>query len=178
MQKMSKSLGNYIGIQEPPDDMFGKLMSISDTLMWRYFDLLSFRSSQDVASLKDSVGDGLNPLDAKFDLAEEIFTRVHGAGAGPAARQRFVTRFSHGAIPENLPEVVVFASSHEMKVAAVLKEAQLASSTSAAYRLIDQGAVRVEGIRVEVRDKKLKTGASYVLQVGRRAFARVTLSEG
>ena len=176
--KMSKSLGNYIGIQEPPDDMFGKLMSISDTLMWRYFDLLSFRSSQDVAALKDSVGDGLNPRDAKFELAEEIVTRFHGAGAGPAARQRFVTRFSHGAIPENLPEVVVFASSHEMKVAAVLKEAQLASSTSAAYRLIDQGAVRVEGIRVEDRDKKLKTGASYVLQVGRRAFARVTLSEG
>jgi tyrosyl-tRNA synthetase len=158
--------------------MFGKLMSISDTLMWRYFDLLSFRPSRDISALRDSVSAGVNPRDVKFELAEEVVSRFHGAGAGVAARHRFVARFSHKEFPEVIPEVAVFAPSGEMKVAAVLKEAQLAASTSAAYRLIEQGAVRIDGQRVEERDKKLKAGASFVLQVGKRAFARVRLSTG
>ena len=174
--KMSKSLGNYVGIQDAPDEMFGKLMSISDSLMWRYFDLLSFRPSRDVAVLKESVAGGVNPRDVKFELAEEIVARFHGAGTGVAARQRFVARFSQKELPEFIPEVVVLAPSGEIKLAAVLKEAQLVASTSAAYRLIDQGAVRVDGQRVVDRDTKLRACATFVVQVGKRGIARVRLT--
>ncbi len=174
--KMSKSLGNYVGIQDPPDEMFGKLMSISDSLMWRYFDLLSFRPSREVAALKASVSDGVNPRDVKFELAEEIVARFHGVGAGVAARQRFSARFSQKELPEVIPEVVVPAPAGEIKLVAVLKEAQLAASASAAYRLIDQGAVRVDGHRVEDRDTKLPASTTFVLQVGKRGIARVRIT--
>ncbi len=174
--KMSKSLGNYVGIQDPPDEMFGKLMSISDSLMWRYFDLLSFRPSRDIAALKESVSGGVNPRDVKFELAEEIVARFHGAGEGVAARQRFVARFSQKELPESMPDVIVPAPPGGIKLAALLKEAHLAVSTSAAYRLIDQGAVRIDGHRVEDRDLRFHATATFVLQVGKRGIARVTLT--
>lgn len=174
--KMSKSLGNYVSIQDSPDEMFGKLMSISDTLMWRYFDLLSFRPVRDIAALKDSVRDGVNPRDVKFELAEEIVSRFHGAGAGVAARERFVARFCHGQVPQDLHEICICAPSGQIKIASVMKEAQLASSASAAYRLIDQGAVRVDGQRVEDRHRMLSAGGSFMLQVGKRAIARVKIT--
>lgn len=174
--KMSKSLGNCIAIQDSPDDMFGKLMSISDMLMWRYFELLSFRPARDIAALRDSVRDGVNPRDIKFELAEEIVSRFHGAGEGIAARERFVTRFCQRELPQDLPEICICAPAGLIKIAAVMKEAQLAPSTSAAYRLIDQGAVRVDGQRVEDRDRTLGAGESFMLQVGKRAIARVRIT--
>lgn len=174
--KMSKSLGNSIAIQDSPDDMFGKLMSISDTLMWRYFELLSFRPTRDIAALRDSVQYGVNPRDIKFELAGEIVSRFHGAGEGIAARERFVARFCQREIPQDLPEIRICAPAGLIKIAAVMKEAQLAPSTSAAYRLIDQGAVRVDGQRVEDRDRTLDAGESFMLQVGKRAIARVTIT--
>jgi len=174
--KMSKSLGNCIAIQDSPDDMFGKLMSISDMLMWRYFELLSFRPARDIAALRDSVRDGVNPRDIKFELAEEIVSRFHGAGEGIAARERFVTRFCQRELPQDLPEICICAPAGLIKIAAVMKEAQLAPSTSAAYRLIDQGAVRVDGQRVEDRDRTLGAGESFMLRVGKRAIARVRIT--
>jgi len=176
--KMSKSLGNFVAIQDSPDEMFGKLMSISDTLMWRYFDLLSFRPVRDIAALKNSVREGVNPRDVKFELAEEMVSRFHGFGAGIAARERFVARFCQRELPQDAPEISICAPSGQIKIAAVIKEAQLASSASAAYRLIDQGAVRVDGQRVEDRDRMLNTGASFMLQVGKRAIARVKIIAG
>ena len=174
--KMSKSLGNCIAIQDSPDDMFGKLMSLSDLLMWRYFELLSFRPARDIAALRDSVRDGVNPRDIKFELAEEIVSRFHGAGEGIAARERFVARFCQRELPQDLPEICIRAPAGLIKIAAVMKEAQLAPSTSAAYRLIDQGAVRVDGQRVEDRDRTLGAGESFMLQVGKRAIARVRIT--
>jgi tyrosyl-tRNA synthetase len=175
VNKMSKSLGNYIGISEAPDDMFGKLMSISDTLMWRYFDLLSFRPADEIDALREAVTRGLNPRDAKFELGEEIVSRFHGAGEGVAARRRFIARFSEGALPQDVPSVRVVASAGEVKVAYVLKEAQLAESTSAAYRLIEQGAVRIDGERLSDRDAKLRVGDRVLVQAGKRKFAAVTV---
>jgi tyrosyl-tRNA synthetase len=175
VQKMSKSLGNYIAIDEPAEDMFGKLMSISDTLMWRYFELLSAKSLGEIARLRQAVDGGANPRDAKFELAVEIVDRYHGAGQGAAERDRFIARFREGALPERIPEVAVAAAGAEMKLANVLKEAGLAASTSAAYRLIEQGAVRVDQQRAEARDAALKTGATYLIQAGKRGIARVTI---
>jgi tyrosyl-tRNA synthetase len=175
VNKMSKSLGNYIGINEAPDDMFGKLMSISDTLMWRYFELLSFRPAKDIDALREAVAQGLNPRDAKFELGEEIVSRFHGVGEGVSARMRFVARFSEGALPHDLRSVSVVAASGEVKVAYVLKEAQLAASASAAYRLIEQGAVRIDGERLSDRDAKLRVGDRVIVQAGKRKFAAITV---
>ena len=176
VQKMSKSLDNTIGIHEPATEMFGKLMSISDGLMWRYFELLSARSLQDIAKLRAATDAGGNPRDAKFELAAEIVDRFHGKGAGQAERERFIARFREGALPENIPETAMScAGAGAAKLANVLKEAGLAASASAAYRLIDQGAVRVDGERVGSRDATLPAGATYLLQAGKRGIARVTL---
>ena len=175
VNKMSKSLGNYVGITDPAGEMFGKLMSISDALMWRYFDLLSFRPTAEIESLRRAVDDGRNPRDVKFELAMEIVDRFHGAGAGEAEKAGFIARFREGAMPEQMPEVTLAAPTEGLKVANALKEAQVAASTSAAYRLIDQGAVRVDGERITDRDALLVPGATYVLQAGKRAFARVTI---
>lgn len=176
VQKMSKSLGNYIGVSEPANDMFGKLMSISDTLMWRYFELLSFRPIEEIARLKQEVADGRNPRDVKFELGVELVDRFHGVGAGELARLAFIERFQKGQLPEDLEEVRLAAQEDGMlPIAALLKEAGLVASTSEAYRMIQQGGVRLEGERVEDRALKLARGQSVVVQVGKRRVARVEI---
>jgi len=175
VRKMSKSLGNHIGIIDAPGAMFGKLMSISDDLMWRYFALLSFRAGADIARLRQAVADGLNPRDAKFELAAEIVARFHSKADAAAAKSEFIAQFSHGGVPDNLPAVALPAG---LRIAALLKEANLAASTSEAMRLIKQGAVRVDGERIADRELVLAAGAGYVVQVGKRKFARVTLGAG
>ena len=175
VQKMSKSLGNYIGIQEPPDEMFGKVMSISDDLMWRYFELLSFRSNEDIERLRQQVADGANPRDAKFALAEELVDRFHGAGAGARAREEFVARFQKGALPDDMPEVELSAAEGALPIARVLKDAGLTPSTSEALRMIKQGAVRIDGERVDNPELQIAAGETHVVQVGKRRFARVSV---
>jgi tyrosyl-tRNA synthetase len=172
---MSKSLDNYIGIHEPAADMFGKLMSISDELMWRYFELLSRRTSADIRKLRKSVEEGRNPRDVKFELAVEIVDTYHRRGAGEAEREKFIARFRDGALPESIPEKILVSAGASMKLANALKESGLAASATAAYRLIDQGAVRVDGERVGSRDAVLDAGSTYLLQAGKRGIARVTL---
>lgn len=175
VNKMSKSLGNYIGITEPGEQMFGKLMSISDDLMWRYFDLLSFRSTADIERLKQACAAGSNPRDAKFELGVEIVDRFHGAGAGNRARDAFVARFQQGALPEELAEVTLQAEPAGMSLAHVLKGAALVPSTSEAMRQLKQGAVRIDGERVDDAARVITAGSTHVIQVGKRRLARVTL---
>ena len=176
VNKMSKSLGNYIGITEAPDEMFGKLMSISDDLMWRYFDLLSFRPNAEIERLKQEVATGRNPRDVKFELGVEIVDRFHGAGHGARARDEFVARFSQGALPEDLAEVTLTAESGALGIAHVLKGAGLVPSTSEAFRQLKQGAVKVDGARVEDGALSFAAGSTHVFQVGKRRLARVTIS--
>jgi tyrosyl-tRNA synthetase len=176
VQKMSKSLGNYIGIDEPANEMFGKIMSVSDDLMWRYFELLSFRTLDEINGFKQQIEQGENPRDIKFLLAEEIITRFHDAKAAEAAQADFINRFSNNAIPDDMPEVDIKVSSEGMAIANVLKEAGLVNSTSDAHRMIKQGAVKIDGERVEDSKQSLKLGFSAVLQVGKRKFARVSLN--
>jgi tyrosyl-tRNA synthetase len=173
VNKMSKSLGNYIGIAEPAEDMFGKLMSISDTLMWRYFDLLSFRSTAEIAALREAVAAGRNPRDVKFELGVEIVSRFHGAGAGEAARDAFIARFSKGALPEEIPELQLPVAAAGAKLAWVMKEAGLAPSTTEAMRLLKQGAVRVDGERVTAPETLFFPGETRLLQVGKRGIAKI-----
>jgi tyrosyl-tRNA synthetase len=173
---MSKSLGNYIGITDAPDDMFGKVMSVSDDLMWRYFELLSFRSAQDVAALRRQVDEGGNPRDVKFLLAEELIGRFHDQAAATAARENFIARFQRGAMPEDMPEATLPAPGGQLRVANLLKDAGLVSSTSEALRMIKQGAVKIDGERLEDTSLECKAGETHVYQVGKRRFARVTLS--
>jgi tyrosyl-tRNA synthetase len=175
VNKMSKSLGNYIGIAEPADQMFGKLMSISDDLMWRYFDLLSFRTNAEIERLKQECGAGRNPRDVKFELGVEIVDRFHGAGAGTRARDEFVARFQQGVLPEDVAEITLAAGTAGLGLAHVLKGAQLVPSTSEAMRQIKQGAVRVDGERVEDAALVFAAGSTHVFQVGKRRLARVTL---
>ena len=176
VQKMSKSLGNYVGITEPPGEMFGKLMSISDDLMWRYFEVLSFRSLDDIANLRKRVEDGMNPRDVKFELAMEIVARFHDDGAAEAAKQEFISRFREGAMPEDMPELSLEARDGALGIAHLLKDAGLVSSTSEAFRMIKQGAVRIDGERVEDRSLAIDAGSTNVYQVGRRRFARVSIT--
>ncbi len=175
VQKMSKSLNNYIGINEPPEEMFGKLMSISDRLMWRYFELLSFRPLADIERLRQSVAEGANPRDIKFQLGQEIVARFHDAAAAEAAQAVFIARFQKGALPEDMPEVTLQGEGGELGVASVMKGAGLVGSTSEAFRMIKQGAVRLDSERIEDRAMALKSGNTYVIQVGKRRFARVTI---
>jgi len=172
VQKMSKSLGNYIGITDPPDDMFGKIMSISDDLMWRYFELLSFRSLEDMAALRRQVEDGGNPRDAKFELGVELVGRFHSLQHAKQARQNFIDRFQKGALPDDMPECVL-RSDDAVPIANALKEAGLVSSTSEGIRMIKQGAVRLDGERLEDRALTLAKGSDVVCQVGKRKFARI-----
>ncbi len=176
VQKMSKSLGNYIGIAEPPGDMFGKLMSISDELMWRYFELLSFRPLSEIEALKTQMREGRNPRDIKFELGRELVARFHDAADAEAAQQQFIDRFQKGALPEEIPEVRISAAGEGMALPNVLKQAGLTASTSEALRMIRQGAVRVDGERVEDAGLALPAGASAICQVGKRRFARVFLT--
>jgi tyrosyl-tRNA synthetase len=175
--KMSKSLGNYIGITEPPETMFGKIMSISDTLMWRYFELLSFRSVSEIAALRAAVDGGRNPRDVKFELGRELVARFHDAAAAETAQQAFVARFQKGETPEDLPLVEVVVNGETAKLANVLREAQLSSSASAAYRDIEAGAVRVDGLKVVDQAAQLPAGGIFVLQVGKRRMCRVRLRQ-
>ena len=176
VQKMSKSLGNYVGITEPPGEMFGKLMSISDDLMWRYLELLSFRSLDDIERLRKRVAEGMNPRDAKFELAGEIVARFHDAAAADAAKQEFIARFREGAMPEEMPELTLASEGGTLGIAHLLKGAGLVSSTSEAFRMIKQGAVRIDGERVDDRSLTIDAGSTNVYQVGRRRFARVSLN--
>ncbi len=171
VEKMSKSKGNYIGISEPANDMFAKLLSISDTLMWKYFQLLSFRSEAEIAALKAEVEGGRNPKDAKVLLAKEITARFHSPAAADAAEQDFINR-SRGGIPDEMPEVTLGGAP--LGIGSVLKQANLVPSTSEAMRMVEQGGVRVDGSVVSDKGLKLDAG-TYVLQVGKRKFARVTL---
>jgi tyrosyl-tRNA synthetase len=175
VQKMSKSLGNYVGITDAPGDMFGKLMSISDDLMWRYFELLSFRPLDDIAGLKKRVEDGMNPRDAKFELALEIVERFHGGTAAELAKSEFVARFQQGAMPEDMPELTLTSDDGSLGLAHLLKGAGLVASTSEAFRMIQQGAVRIDGVRVEDRSLQIDAGTTGVYQVGKRKFSRVSL---
>ena len=170
-EKMSKSLGNYIGIAEPAQEIFGKLMSISDDLMWRYIELLSFESAEKIKGWKKQVEAGGNPKDVKVAFAKEIVARFHSSAAAMQAEADFESRFRHGEIPEDIPEATV----KETQILKVLKESGLVPSANEAARMIEQGGVRVDGERVTDRDLKLGSGKTYVIQVGKRKFARVTV---
>ena len=175
--KMSKSLGNYIGVDEAPDDIFGKVMSISDDLMWRYYELLSSRSNSELASLRRQVDEGGNPRDVKFLLAEELVDRFQGAGAGRLARDAFASRFGRGELPADIPHVDVTAARDGVQVATMLRAAGLAGSTSEAMRLIAQGAVRLDGQKVMDRSLVLMPNTACLVQVGKRRIARVSVVE-
>ncbi len=176
VQKMSKSYGNYIGITEPPNEMFGKIMSTSDTLMWRYFELLSFRPLADIEALKARVEEGENPRDVKFELALEIVARFHDQAAAERAQAEFIARFQKGAMPDEIQELSIASRDGSLGIAHLLKEAGLVSSTSEAFRMIKQGAVRVDGERVEDRGTEVAAGTCHIYQVGKRKFAKVTLT--
>lgn len=177
VKKMSKSLGNYIGIQESPSEMFGKIMSISDELMWRYFELLSFRPMAEIDGFKQSVERGTNPRDIKFLLAEEIITRFHNAAEAKHAQEEFINRFKHGAMPDDMPEFEFAIESAGIMIANILKQAELVNSTSDGVRMVKQGAVKIDGSKVEDQKLILKPGLEAVFQVGKRRFAKIKLVE-
>jgi tyrosyl-tRNA synthetase len=171
VQKMSKSLKNYIGVNDSPNDMFGKLMSISDDLMWRYFELLSFRPMLEVDGFRQDIEKGKNPRDVKFLLAEEIIARFHDVLSATKAREDFIARFSKGATPDEMPEITIEGGA--IGIAAMLKQAGLTSSTSDSFRMIQQGAVKLDGIKVEDKAMKVDANEVVVAQVGKRKFARI-----
>ncbi len=176
VQKMSKSLGNYIAIDEPPNDMFGKLMSVSDDLMWRYFELLSFRPLAEIEGFKQQVNAGENPRNIKVLLAKEVIARFHSDAAAETAEQDFINRFRNNAIPDEVEEKKLSAGSAGLPLANVLKDAGLVASTSDGHRMVKQGAVKINGERVDDSKKLLESGFSAVVQVGKRKFARIVLS--
>ncbi len=175
VQKMSKSLGNTIAIHDPPGEMFGKLMSISDELMWRYFELLSFRPLREIEALRAAVATGRNPRDAKIELALEIVARFHGQAAAAGAQADFAARFQRGALPSDLPQSEIEVDGSSARLAAVLKALGLVASTSEATRKIIEGAVRVDQQRIEEPRHELRAGATYIVAVGKRAIAKVRL---
>ncbi|MFV7769220.1 tyrosine--tRNA ligase [Shewanella marisflavi] len=174
VKKMSKSANNYIGVSEPAGEMFGKIMSISDDLMWRYFELLSFRPLEEIAQLKSDVENGTNPRDVKIALAKEIIARFHDEAAAEAAHQEFINRFQKGAIPDDIQEIEIVAGEG-IGIANVLKDAGLVSSTSEAMRMIKQGAAKLDGEKIEDSRLVLNSGMTGVFQVGKRKFAKITL---
>jgi len=176
VQKMSKSLGNYVGITDAPDEMFGKIMSISDELMWRYFELLSRRTPDEIEGFRRDIDDGANPRDVKFLLAQEMVERFHDADSARSARENFVARFQKGAMPDDMPEVTLQALDGMLMIGNLLKEAGLVSSTSEAMRMIKQGAVKIDGERIEDAGLSCGAGETHVYQVGKRRFARVRLA--
>ncbi len=176
VQKMSKSLGNYIGINDSPKDIFGKLMSISDNLMWRYIELLSFRNVNEIEQWRQEVEQGRNPIEVKKDFAEEIVARFHGEQAATEARQGFENQFKKGELPDDIPEVTLSVGTEGMAIANVLKEAGLSSSTSDAMRMIKQGAVKIDGEKVQDKSMVVQAGIEGVFQVGKRKFARITVN--
>jgi len=174
--KMSKSLGNYVGIAEPPQEIFGKLMSISDELMWRYIALLSFESQSKIEGWKDQTAKGGNPRDVKVLFAKEIVARFHGAAAAREAEEAFERRHRHGEAPADMPEVTLQGGAEGLLITQVLKQANLAPSATEAQRTIEQGGVKIDGERVADRGLRLKAGTNVVIQVGKRKFARVRLT--
>jgi len=181
VNKMSKSLGNAIAITDSADEMFGKLMSISDALMWRYFELLSFRSLSEIAALRTAIADGRNPRDVKFELAREIVARFHDAAAAERAQANFTSRFAEKTLPTDLPEVVLLCAAGETGIglAAALTSSgvDLAQSRSEARRKVAEGAVRIDGQKASDPQLQLAAGAAYTLQVGPRRFARVVVKK-
>jgi tyrosyl-tRNA synthetase len=175
VNKMSKSLGNYIGIAEDPDSMFGKAMSISDELMWRYFELLSFRPLSEIAGLRRAAEAGRNPRDIKLELAHELVARFHDPAAAERAQRSFIQRVSEKGLPADLPVRVIPVDGRGLRIANLLKEAGLAASTSEANRKLDEGAVRIDGVRVSDRGLTLGAGAEHVFQIGAKRFARLRL---
>lgn len=175
VKKMSKSLNNYIGVLDKPDEMFGKLMSVSDELMWRYLELLSFKPMVEINKYKDDVEHGANPRDVKIKLAEEIVTRFHGAAAAESAQQNFAERFRQGAMPKDMPEISLEASEDGLPIANLLKMAGLVASTSEGLRMIKGGAVKIDGERVENPKLSITSKNTHIYQVGKRRFARVSL---
>ena len=176
VNKMSKSLGNYVGISEAPTEIFGKLMSISDELMWRYLELLSFESAQTIAAWRKEVGEGRNPRDIKVMFAQEIIARFHDRKSAEAALADFEARFREGAIPEDIAEFTIESVDGEIPLVQVLKQAGLTSSTSEAIRMIGQGGVKIDGEKVSDKALRLEKGSSAVLQIGKRKYARVVVA--
>jgi tyrosyl-tRNA synthetase len=176
VKKMSKSLGNYIGIDESPKEMFGKVMSISDETMWIWFDVISFRPLTEIKRFREDVANGSNPRDIKFLLGEEIVARFHGSEQATLARENFVAQFQQGGIPDDLPEVQLQVGSDGMLIANVIKSAGLTDSTSDAMRMLQQGAVKIDGERVTEKNLLMKAGQTIILQVGKRRFSKVILA--
>ena len=175
VQKMSKSLGNYIGISDDADEMFGKIMSISDDLMWRYFELLSFKSMAEINQWKKECDEGVNPRNIKVKLAQEIVGRFHSGAVAKKALENFEARFQRGAIPDEMDEVTLQAEGGNLAIANVLKDAGLTKSTSDAMRMIKQGAVKINGEKVSDPKLSVGVGKKDVYQVGKRKFAKVTI---
>ena len=175
VQKMSKSLNNYVGITDAPEDMFGKIMSVSDDLMWRYFELLSFRPMSEIQAFQQQVEQGENPRDIKFKLGMELVARFYDQEAAKRAQQAFIDRFRKGALPDDIPEITLGAENGEILIANLLKDAGLVNSTSDAMRMIKQGAVRIDGERIEDKGLRLVAGSESVYQVGKRRFAKIKI---
>ncbi|MGR8950549.1 MAG: tyrosine--tRNA ligase [Gammaproteobacteria bacterium] len=175
-EKMSKSLNNYVGVTDEPADMFGKLMSISDDLMWDYYKYLSFKPTETIAKLKQEVADGLNPKEAKVSLAKEIVARFHSQRAADDAEAGFGRQFAEGALPDDMPEVTVAVGEEGLALANIVKTAGLTGSTSEAHRLVKQGAVKIDGEKISDSRQVLQAGTEFVLQVGKRRFAKVSLT--
>ncbi len=173
VKKMSKSTGNYIALEDSPNDMFGKIMSISDELMWRYYDLISFKSSNEISAIKKAVAEGSNPRDAKFGLAEEIIARFHSELAARGARENFIGQFARGGAPEDIAQIDLIVDLSGIRIANLLKEASLVSSTSEGMRMIKQGAVKIDGQKVADTALIIAPGAEIVVQVGKRKWAKV-----
>ena len=174
-QKMSKSYDNYIGITEPPNEMFGKIMSISDELMWRYYELLSFCSLDEINTKKKSVQDGMNPRDIKFELAVEIVSRFYDQKIGEQSKQEFIERFQKGSMPDQIIESDLKSNDGEMPLSHILKHAGLVTSASEAFRMIQQGAVKIDGQKIKDRNTIIKGGSTHIYQVGKRRFAKINL---
>ena len=172
VNKMSKSLGNYVGIFDAPSEMFGKIMSISDELMWRWFLLLSFRPMEEIEELKKQAQEGRNPRDIKFELSEELVARFHNAEAAQKAKEEFINRFAKGQLPENIEEVVL---EGELPIANALKNSGMVESTSEALRLIKSGSLKIDGEKIEDKDLILKSGFSAVVQLGKRRILKITI---
>lgn len=176
VKKMSKSLGNYIGITESPHEMFGKVMSISDETMWVWYELISFRSANEIKNLREKTAAGLNPRDVKFMLAEEIVTRFHDQAAALRAREEFIAQFQKGKLPDDMPEVTLHVGESGLAIMNIIKDAGLTDSTSDAGRMISQGGVRIDGKKIDDKNLHLKAKTTFILQVGKRRFAKVKLS--
>jgi tyrosyl-tRNA synthetase len=175
VQKMSKSLNNYIGITDSPNEMFGKIMSISDDLMWRYYELLSFKAIEIIEGYKEKIAAGANPRDVKIDLAKELITRFHDIEAAEAAHQEFINRFQKGAVPDDMPELDIVTENGEVAIANLLKDAGLVVSTSEAMRMIKQGAAKIEGEKITDNKLVITAGTTSVFQVGKRKFAKISV---